>query len=143
MNASSSSSGHPQLPTHSFKFNPSLPLLDPTTVSSLLQPPEDACTKASSDFVKGILLNLHAQMHWSTDQSNNEDFEDALEGGAVEAAHSIDPETDDLWNGEDVDLEDDVDPCEGVVSDWDILAEEFIVEAKELGKFEHSTLHTS
>ena len=39
-------------------------------------------------------------------------------------------------------MEDDVDPCEGIVLDWDILAEEFIVEAKELGTFEHSLLHT-
>jgi len=131
------------LPTHSFEFNPSLPLLNPTTALSLLQPPRDACTKASSDFVEGILLNLHTRTHQSTDQSDNEDFEDALEGGAVEAAHSIDPKTDDLWNGENIDLEDDVDLHEGVVLDWDILAEEFIVKAEELGKFEHSTLHTS
>jgi hypothetical protein len=35
-----------------------------------------------------------------------------------------------------------VDPREGIVPDWDMLAEEFIVEAEELGKFEHSLLHT-
>jgi hypothetical protein len=35
-----------------------------------------------------------------------------------------------------------VDPREGIVSDWDLLAEEFIVEAEELGKFEHSLSHT-
>jgi len=35
-----------------------------------------------------------------------------------------------------------VDLHEGIVSDWDLLAEEFIVEAKELDKFGHSLLHT-
>ena len=39
-------------------------------------------------------------------------------------------------------MEGNVDPHGGIVSDWDILAEEFIVEAKELGKFECSLLHT-
>jgi hypothetical protein len=39
-------------------------------------------------------------------------------------------------------MEGDVNPREGIVSDWDILAEEFIVEAEELGKFERSLMHT-
>ena len=51
----------------------------------------------------------------------------------VEAADSVDHKTDD-WNGEDVAMEGDVDPREGIVSDWDLLAEEFIVEAEGLGK---------
>ena len=68
------------------------------------------------------------------------DSEDALEGDAVEAADSIDHEIDDFWDGEDVTLEGDVDPCEGIVSDWDLLAKEFNIEAEELGKFEHSLL---
>jgi hypothetical protein len=29
------------------------------------------------------------------------------------------------------------------VSDWDILAQDFTAEAKELGEFKHSLLHTS
>ena len=39
-------------------------------------------------------------------------------------------------------MEGDVDLHEGIVSDWDLLAEEFIVEAEELSKFEHSLFHT-
>jgi hypothetical protein len=39
-------------------------------------------------------------------------------------------------------MEGDVDPREGIISDWDLLAEEFIMEAEELGKFKHSLLHT-
>ncbi len=39
-------------------------------------------------------------------------------------------------------MEGDVDPHEGIVSSWDLLAKEFIVEAEELGKFEHPLLHT-
>jgi len=39
-------------------------------------------------------------------------------------------------------MEGDVDPREGIVSDWDLLAEKFIVEAEKLGEFEHSLLHT-
>ena len=76
------------------------------------------------------------------DDSDSEDFEDALEGDGVEATHTIDPETDDFGDGEDIDTEDDVDPCEGIVSDWDILAEELIVGAEKLGKFEYSLSHT-
>jgi len=40
-------------------------------------------------------------------------------------------------------MEGEVDLHEGVVSSWDILAEEFIMEAEQLGKFKHSLLHTS
>jgi hypothetical protein len=75
-------------------------------------------------------------------QSDDEDFEDAVEGDAVEAAKSIDHETDDFWNREDIDMESDVDLREGVVLDWDLLAEQFIVKDKELGKFGRSLLHT-
>ena len=39
-------------------------------------------------------------------------------------------------------MECNVDSHEGIVSDWDLLAEEFIVEAEEHGKFEHLLLHT-
>jgi hypothetical protein len=39
-------------------------------------------------------------------------------------------------------MEGDVDPCEGVVLDWDLLAREFTVGAKVLGEFEHSLLLT-
>jgi len=51
---------------------------------------------------------------------------------AAETAESISPGTDDPWNGEDVNTEDEVDPCEGEVSDLGILAEEFIAEIEEL-----------
>ena len=134
----SSSSGHPQLDAPSFEFNPSLPLVDPPAASDPLQSPVDAHTEASDRFVDDFLLNLHTQTHQTTDDSDSEDFEDALEGDGVEAAHTIDPETDDFGDGEDIDAEDDVDPREGIISDWDILAEEFIVEAEKLGKFEYS-----
>jgi hypothetical protein len=102
--------------------------------SNLLQPPGDALTEASGLFVDDVLL---------TDQSNDEDSEGALEGDAVEAADYIEYETDNFWNGEDDAVEGDADPREGIVSDWDLLAEEFTVEAEELGTFRHSLLHTS
>jgi hypothetical protein len=130
--ASSSSSDHPQLHAPSFEFNPSLP-----------SPPEDARTEASGLLVDDALLNLYARTHRTTDQSDDEDSEDAFEGDAVEAADYGDQETDVLWDGEDVAVEDDVDPREGIVSDWDLLAEKFIVEAEELSEFGHSSLHTS
>ena len=45
--------------------------------------------------------------------------------GTVEAADSVDHETDDFWDGEDtIAMQGDVDPREGIVSDWDLLAEE-------------------
>jgi hypothetical protein len=59
---------------------------------------------------------------------------------AVEASDSVDHETDGL-NGEGVAMEGDADPHEGIVSDCDLLNEEFIVEAERLRKFEHSLLH--
>jgi hypothetical protein len=85
-------------------------------------------------FVDDVLL---------TDRSDDEDSEGALEGDAVEAADYVDHETDNFWNGEDIAVEGDADPREGIVSDWDLLTKEFIVEAEELGKFGHSLLHTS
>ena len=39
-------------------------------------------------------------------------------------------------------MEDKVDPCEGIVPDLDILAEEFLVAAEELGKSKDYLLHT-
>jgi len=39
-------------------------------------------------------------------------------------------------------MEDEVDPHEGIVSGSDILVEEFIAEAEELGKSKHYLLHT-
>ena len=79
--------------------------------------------------------------HRATDESDI-DCEDALEGDATEAADSIGPGNDGLWNGEDVNTEGEVDPREGIVSDSDIVAEEFIVEAEEFGKPKHYLLHT-
>lgn len=138
----SSSSGHPQLDAPSFEFGPSLPLVDPPAASDPLQSPVDAHAEASGRFVDSVLLNLHTQTHQTTDDSDSEDFEDALEGDGVEAAHTIDSETDDFGDGEVTDMEDDVDPRKGIVSDWDILAEEFLVEAEKLGKFGYSLSHT-
>jgi hypothetical protein len=125
-----------------FKFNPSLPLLDPPSALNLLQPPGNAHTEVSDLLVNNTLLNLHAWTHQTTNQSNDEDSEDALEEDAIEAANSVVHKTDDFWNGEDIAMDGDVDPHEGIVSDWNILAEEFIVGAEELGKFEHSLFHT-
>ena len=141
--AGSSSSDHhpPQLHAPPFEFNPSLPLLDPSPASNLLQSPGDSLTEAPGPSVDNVPLDLHAQTHRTADQSDDEDSEDALEEDAVEAADSVDYETDDFWNGENIAMEGDVDPHEGIVSDWDLLAEEFIVQAEELGKFEHSLLH--
>jgi hypothetical protein len=136
----------PQLHAPSFdEIDPSLPLLDPPPASNLLQPPGDALTEASGLFVDDVDLdlNLHTWTPQTTDQSDDEDSEGALEGDAVEAADYVDHETDDFWNGEDVVVEDDADPREGIVTDWDLLAEEFIVEAEELGKFRHLLLHAS
>jgi len=136
----SSSSDQPQLHTPSFDFSPSLPSLDPPAALDLLQSPGDGRTIPSGRFFDDVLLSLHARTHRTTDESDNEDSDDALEGDAAEAANTIDPGTDDSWDEEDV--EDEVDPREGIVSDWDTLAEEFIVEAERLGKFEVSLLHT-
>jgi hypothetical protein len=138
--ASSSSRDHPRFSTPPpSEFSPSIPSLDPPPASNLLQSPGDARTEASGLLVDSV---LHARIRQTTDQSDDEDSEDALEGDAVEDTDSVDHETDDFWGGGDVDTEGDADSREGIVSDWDLLAEEFIVEAEELGKFEHSLLHT-
>src|SRR5260221_4327929 len=104
--------------------NPSLPLLDPPPALNLFQLPEDALTEASGLFLDNFLLDLHTQKHQTIDQSDDEDSEGALEGDAVEAGDYVVHETDDFWNGEDVDM----DPREGIVSGWDLLGEDFIVE---------------
>jgi len=39
-------------------------------------------------------------------------------------------------------MEDEVDLCEGIVLDSDILVEEFLAEAEELGKSKYYLLHT-
>ncbi|KAF8502333.1 hypothetical protein F5888DRAFT_1800813 [Russula emetica] len=66
--------------------------------------------RKSSVCALAFLLNLHARAHQTTDQSDDEDSEDALEGDAVEAANCIDHETDDFWSRGDVDMEGDADP---------------------------------
>jgi hypothetical protein len=109
---------------------------------NLHQSPGVECTQPSGHIVDDILLSLCAQTHPTTNQSDSEDSEDDLKGDAVEATNSIDPKTDDFCDGEDIDMEGDANLHEGIVSDWDLLAEEFIAEAKELGEFEHSFLHT-
>lgn len=141
-NSSGPSSGHPQLRAHSFEFNPSLPLMDPPEASNSHQLLEDVRTEASGHFVADALLNLHTRTHRATNQSDDEGSEDALERDAVEDADFIDSENDDFWNGEDVDMEDDVDSREGIISDWDLMTEEFIVEAEKLGESGHSLLRT-
>ena len=138
----SSSSDHPQLHAASFDFSFSLPSLDPPATLDLLQSPGDGRTLPSGRFVDNVLLSLHTRTHRTTDESDNEDSEDALEGDAAEAADTIDPGTDDFWDGEDVDIEGEVDPRKDVVSDWDILAQDFIVEAERLRKFEGFLMHT-
>ena len=100
-------------------------------------------TVLSRHFADDILLDLHDQAHRTTDETDDENSEDAHKGDADEAADTIDPRTDDFWNREDIDTEGEVDLHEGVILSWDILAEAFIVEAEQLGKFEHSLLHTS
>lgn len=94
----------------------------------------------SDRFVDDILLSPHARTHRTTDESDDEDSDDALERDA--AGDTIDPGTDDSWDGEDVDVEGEVDPRDGIVSDWYIPTEEFIVEAERLRKFGDSLLHT-
>jgi hypothetical protein len=89
-----------------------------------------------------VLLNLHTRTYRAIGESDNKDSEDALDGDAAEAADYIGPGTDDFWDGEDVDMEDEVDLHRGIISDWDLLTKEFIVEAEELGKFQHSLLYT-
>ena len=139
--ASSSSSGHPQFHAPLFEFSPSLPFLDVPEASNILQSPGNACTIPSGRVVDDILLNLYARTHRATDESDNGDSEDAPKGDATEAADSIGPGTGDLWNGEDIDTEEEEDPRGDVILHWDILAEDFIAEAEELGKSKHS-LHT-
>jgi len=140
--ASSSSSSYSQFHVPSFEFSPSLPFLDLPGALNLLQSPGYACTIPSSCVVDNTLLNLHAQTYQATNESDNKDSEDALKGDAAEAIDSVDPGTNNLWNKEDFGTEEEVDPHEDVVSNWDILAEEFIVEAEELSKSKHFLLCT-
>jgi len=122
--SSSSGSGDPQLHAPSFDFNPSLPFPDPQ------------CAEVSDRFIDDVLLNLHlhTRTHRAIDDSDNEGPEDTPKGDAVEAPDSVDPGTNDFSDGKDVDMEGDVDPCEGIIVDWDTFAEE-------LGEFEPSSLH--
>jgi hypothetical protein len=133
----------PQLHTSSFDdIDPSLPSPDPSPAPNLLQPPGDALTEASGLSIDDFLRNLATRTHQTTDQSDDEDSEgDPAED--LEAGDYVDHESDDFQNGEDSAMEGDADPHEGIVSDWDLLAEKFIVEAEELGNFWHSLLHIS
>ena len=111
-----------QLHAPSFdEFDPSLPLLNPSPAPNLLQLPRDALTEASGP-LHDFLLNLHTQKHRTTDQSDDEDSEGpgAVEGDVVEgleAANYVDHESDGFHNEEDIALEGDADPREGIVSD--------------------------
>ena len=140
--ASFSSSSHPQFLIPSFEFNPSLPFLDIPEASNLLQLPGYTHTIPLGHVVNDILLNIYAQTHQATNESKNEDSEDAPKGDATGAADSISPGTGNLWNGEDIDMEEEEDPHGDIVLHWDILAEDFIAEAKEFGKSKDSLLHT-
>ena len=137
----SSSSGHPQLCTYKFEFNPSLLLLDLPAAPNLLQLPGDAHTEVSSQSVDDVLLNLHTWPHQTTDKDNNKDSEDALEEDSENALKEDSENTLEEDAAKATNLEGEVDLHEGIVLDWDLLAEEFIVEAEGLGKFEHSLLH--
>jgi hypothetical protein len=124
--ASSSSSDQPP-----FDFDPSSPT----------SPAGDASTEASGPSLDKALLDIYALRHRTSYRSDDEDSEDVLEEDVVEAVDFVDHETSDFWDGEDVAMEGGVDPREGIVSDWDLLTEKFIVEAEELGEFEHSSSH--
>jgi hypothetical protein len=87
----------------------------------------------SSRFIEDVLLNLHSWTHRTTNKSDDEDSDNALEGDAAKASDTTDPRTDESSDEEDV--EDEVDPHEGIISDWDIFAEGFVVEAERLHKF--------
>ena len=113
----------------------------PPAASNPPQSPGYARSIPSGHFVNNFLLNDHARTHQATDESDN-DSEDALERDATEATDPVGPGTNDLWNEEDVNMEDEVDLREGIVSGLDILAEEFVAEAEELGKSKHYLLHT-
>jgi len=140
--ASSSSSGHPQFHTPSSEFNPSLPFFDPPAASTNLpQSPGYARSIPSSQFVNNVPLNLHTRTRRAINESDNKS-EDTLDGDAAEATDPTGPGTDGLWNGEDVDMEDEVDLHEGIILDSDILVEEFLAEAKKLGKSKYYLLHT-
>jgi len=75
-------------------LNPSLPFLDPPAASDLPQLPGYTHPIPSSHSVNDILLNLHARTPRTTNGSDD-DFENALDGDAAEAAESIGSETDD------------------------------------------------
>jgi hypothetical protein len=87
----------------------------------------------SSHFIEDVLLNLHSWTHRTTNKSDDEDSDDALEGDAAKAGNTTDPGTNESSDEEDV--EDEVDPCEGIILDQDIFAEWFVVEAERLCKF--------
>ena len=137
--ASSSSSGDPKFHAPSFEHNILSPLPNSPMASDSLQLPEDAPTKVSGCFVNDVLLRLHARTHRTTNDNDNEDSDDAsggtdngdsddaLDGDEVEAADSIDPETNNFRDGENVDMEGGVDSCEGIVLGWEILMQDFIV----------------
>jgi len=108
---------------------------------NLPQSPGYAHSILSGQFVNDVPLNLHTRTCQAINESDNKS-EDALDGDAAEATDPTSPGTDGLWNGEDVDMEDEVDLCKGIVPDLDILVEEFLVEAEELGKSKYYLLHT-
>ena len=116
----------------SFDTDLSPPFLDPPADLDLPQPPSTVPPRPRRSF-DDILLGLHGRTHRNPDESNDEDSEDAPEEVAAEDPELVDPGTDDVWNEEDADTEDELDLREGVVSDWDILAEKFITEAEEFG----------
>ena len=89
--------------------------------------------------VDDFLRNFRTQTYQIADQSDDEDSEGDKN---LEAADYVDDECDDSQNEEDNAMKGDADPREGIVSDWDLLTEKFIVEAEELGNFGQSLSHT-
>jgi len=118
-------------------LNPSLLFVDPPVALDPPQSPGYAHAILSGHSVNDILLNLHAWTSWATNGSNN-NFEDTPKGDTAGAAKSISSGTNDPWSGEDVDIEDEVDPHKGEVLDSGIL----VAGAEELGKPKHYLLHT-
>ena len=132
------------LSSHTVELEPPPPPKRPCIAradSDLRQLPEDVCTEASGPFVDEVPPDLYAGTHQAIVESDGEDSEDAPEE-AVEASDVVNPETIGFEDGEDVDMEGDLGPHGGAVSDWDIFAQDFNVEAEELGEFKRSLLRT-
>jgi hypothetical protein len=79
--------------------------------------PEGVCTEASGPFVDEVPSDLHARTHQLTEESDGKDSEDTPKEEAAEASDLVNPETVGFENGEDIDMEGDLGPHGGAVSD--------------------------